>query len=433
MKKKEKISVNSSVSYCKQNKIFTPEIISNIKYKEIHEKFEKLFKTHGYFLSDSFDKRVWFLKDDMFFQKIINKTDTTTTSTPMEGDRKNKIHEILSELNENSDYSHLLVSVEKFIYRIIETLLISNSTIERSSRTIKSFNAVERKQNIEECIRLLEEKVEKSSLLNKQNKIPKKEEKNENKDISSNFKIKILKVIDFNPGIYHFGLKYYEIKPEKDTLIMNQINYQLNKKIGIRVNSHTQNIEEFNEFEEIIFYALQNFYSNTVKVKNNINSGTSFSNFFLVCSDNPNENKSNIKYESKKVYCLEIILNTLDNILDISKSSFKENIEIKMYSNPHSTGSPNPVLLDNKFNEIDKNTMTVILEITFEFDELTRAAILKRISSVFKEVLDTKQYNEDLINLILDGYFDIINDGVRNILNKSMEQQREACCDCAIF
>lgn len=436
MKKKEKISINSSVSMNRQSKIFAPEILSNPKYREIHDKFEKLFKTHGYFLSDSFNKGVWFLKDDIFFQRIVNKTDINTlnTSTPFDNEKKNKIHEILSELNENTDYNHLLVNVEKFIYKVIETLLVASNTIDRSLKTIRNFNAVERKQNIEECIRLLEEKIEKTNLSShkKYNNNNNSKSNEQSKDVFSRLKIRLIKANDFPSGNYFFGIKYYELKPEKESLIMNQVNYFLNKKIGIRINSANQVIESINEFENINFYALLNNQINsTVKVKNNINSGTSFSNFFLVCSDNANENKATVKYESKKVYCLEIVLNTLDNILDISKSCFKENIEIKLYSNPHSSINNNNLIRSN--NEERQSSMSVILEMIFEFDEITRASILKRISNVFKEVLDTKQNSEDLINLILDGYFEIVSDSVRNIMNKISEPSKDACCDCVIF
>jgi len=426
MKKKEKITVNSSVSMLRNSKIFAPEIIANPKYQEIHEKFEKVFKAHGYFLSDSFDKKVWFLKDDIFFQKIINKNNMsssygqTPTPNPDGYEQKNRIHEILSELNENTDYAHLLVNVEKFIYRVIENVLIANATIERSQRTIKSFNAIERKQNIEECIRILEEKIEKNGNYSGG-------KKGKEKEPQSRLKTKILKTIDFEPGAYSFDIKYYEIIPEKDNFIMRQGESLKNKKVFAKIFQNEQTIEEFNEFNDISFFALPSILNSTaMKIKNNTNSGTSLSNFSIVCSEN-----NSGKFESKKIYCLEIILNTLDSILDISRSYFRENIEIKLFQNPNS-GQINKERIDSNLNN-QSVIPTIILEMLFEFDEITRASVLRRISLVFKEVLDTLRINQDLLNLILDSYFDSVNESIRNILHKSSDPQKDACCDCVIF
>ena len=408
MKKKEKITVNSSVAGTSKNKIFAPEVVSHPKYREVFDRFERLFRSNKLFLTDSFDKKVWFLKDDIFFQKIINKTDlNTNTPTPNWEDSKNKVHDILSELNENTSFSTLLVNVEKFIYRLVEVLIQAHSTIERSNITIKSFNAVERKQNIEESVKLIEDRVKKYQM----------------NDLKSKLKVKLIKTIDFNPGRYYFTIKSHEIKQEDNNPCIYQNNYFLNKKLGLDIKQSENEHEVSNEFEEIIF---REFDLNSVgKMKNNINSGSTFSFFNLLVCDNSNESKSDFKCESLKTYFLEIILNTLDNILDISKTSFTENIEIQLSRNPHQGSFEK--------NKVKSTLVSVILELNFEFDDLTRASILRRISNVFKEVLDTKKMNENSIDLVLDKYFETIGESVKNCLNKTMENQKDACCDCIVF
>lgn len=416
MKKKEKITVNSSISCIKTNKINSPEIISHPKYKEIHEIFEKHFKLQNYFLSDSFNKNVWFLKDDLFFQKIINKNNLNSSTPNPDGANKNKIHEIISELNVNTDYSHLFVNVEKFIYRVVECLLLTQNTIERSKKTIETFNAIERKQNIEECINLLDKKIEK-------NDIKANDKGNKIKEIQSKVSFKLLEAHDFLPNDYFFTLKYFELTNINNDLLMNQKNISINKKNYIAIKQRNQIIEKFNIFDDIAFQYIDNYNTLNSKIKNNINSGTSFSSFCLTCTDNPNDMISTVKYESQKIYFLEIILNTLDKVLNICSNTISEKIEIKLYKNQNSK---------NKYVQ-EENYSTIILEINLEIDDITRVFVLRRLRDVFREVLETKKNNDDIICLILDSYFEDISQNVKNILNRQETIEKNACCDCRIF
>lgn len=403
MKKQDnKILINTSSISNRITKSKSPEIISHIKYNELYEKFVKLFKSKGYVQSDSFDKKIWFLKEDVVFQQIINKTSMNNSKlnmsmTPTPNMEKNRVHEILSEINENYDFSNLLVSVENFIYKIVETLIIATNTIERSNRTIESFQATKRNQIIKESIRLLELKIE---------KMP------SSTNFQSKMQTKIIKAINFPPGKYEFSMKYFEIKENN----MQQTNLALNNedsRITLSVNGDiVENRFNQNDFDFIVFSQLD-YEESHLKFKSSTNSGSTFSNFSI----------SSKELESKKAYLLDIMLNTIDNILDISKIYFKENLELNM----------NPGISRNNPNLNNTLQKSIILECSFEFDPMTRISILKRISSVFSEVIETKRISESVVDQILDCYFEEISESIRYILTKSYDNSKDACCECLII
>lgn len=403
MKKKDgKLIINTSTTSNRLSKLKSPEVVSNIKYNELYEKFVKLFKAKGYVQSDSFDSKVWFLREDVFFISIISKSSLTNTSmTPTPSGDRNRIHEILSEINDNSDFANLLVSVETFIYKVVESLLIAVGTVERSNRTIESFQATKRNQIIKESIRLLESKSEKYLNTSK---------------FQSKMKAKIIKAINFQPGKYEFTMKFFEIISNN----MSQTNLALNNEDSrIAIDNKAELIESRfspNEFETIIFSALDLVESSNMKFKSSNNSGSSFSNFSV----------ASYEMESKKVFLLDTMLNSIDNLLDISKTQFKEVLELNL---SQSITKPN---LKNQ-GLAEDSSRSILLECTFEFDPLTRSSILKRISSVFSDVIETKRTSDAVIDQILDTYFEEISESVRHILNKQPEQSKDACCDCIVF
>ncbi len=404
MKEDKQYITNTSI--LNKSKIKSQEILSHSKYIEIYEKFVKLFKSKGYSLSDSFGINVWFLKNDLLSKHIVNdlsynksqfNESAISHNTPLI--EKNRLHEILFEINENIDFSNLLVSVDLFIYKIIESLIIALNTVNRSNRTIESFQAYKRTQIIKECIRILEMKIDKlpSSTV-----------------YESKMTCRIKSVLNFTQGEYDFYLKLYMIKNGN----MNQININLkNNDSKIIVTSNGDMIEDNsnrNMFEEIIFSQIQ-IDENETKAKSSTYSGTSFSNFLICCNE----------LESKKTFLLDIMLNTIDNIQDISKSIFKENLELTLSSS----------FLENmkRQGQINPFEKAIILECLFEFDPLTRISLLKRIGAVFSEVIETKRISESIIDTILDLYFFDISDSVKYILTSSSDSFKNSCCECLII
>lgn len=447
-KRESKFVINNNSSTNNRTfKLRDPKITTNPKYEEIEEKFIKLFKIKGYVQSDSFDNKVWFLKDDILFQsisnknkvrsntlssatsKFINKNNDSLSATPTPNAliETNIIHSILEKINENSDFDNLLVSVEVFIYKVIESILLAQETVKRSSNTIDSFQAVKRNLIIKENISILEKKIQKMPIIKKLNSSGGNTLSNisniKDKDPSfqSKLKTKIIKAFNLLPGKYEFVLKYFEILSNN----MNQKNIILinNEDRKVTISNTGEIVENrylANEFEPIMFSALDIDESYNLKFKSSNNSGSSFSNFSI----------GSVEFESKKAFLLDIMLNSIDNILNISKMQFKENLELNLNSTIIKRNSSKNINVNKKENIVQKS---IILECSFEFDLITRCTILKRISNVFSEVIETNRLSQSIIDQILENYFEEIGDGVKYILSKSQEIQKDACCDCNIF
>jgi hypothetical protein len=119
------------------------------------------------------------------------------------------------------------------------------------------------------------------------------------------------------------------------------------------------------------------------------------------------------------------MLNTIDNIQDISKSIFKENLELTLSSS----------FLENmkRQGQVNPFEKAIILECQFEFDPLTRISLLKRIGAVFSEVIETKRISESIIDTILDLYFFDISESIKYILTSSSDSLKNSCCECLII
>jgi ABC-type uncharacterized transport system substrate-binding protein len=104
----------------------------------------------------------------------------------------------------------------------------------------------------------------------------------------------------------------------------------------------------------------------------------------------------------------------IDDLYEISKDNFSKNLHLKVKNNAG-------------------NEYLVVIEFNFEFDDLTRSALLRRVNEIFKGVIETKKYNEDMIDEILDSYFSEVCDAVKNILFKKNEEKRDNCCSSCIL
>ena len=196
------------------------------------------------------------------------------------------------------------------------------------------------------------------------------------------------------------------------------VNNEDNKITVSNSGDIVENRFSLNEFEPIIFSALECDENINTRFKSSTNSGSSFSNFSL----------GSVEFESKKAFLLDIMLNSIENIMNITKTQFKENLELNLNSTTIKSINKN-----SGVNKGDIQQKSIILECTFEFDLLTRSTILKRISNVFSEVIETNRLSQAVIDQILDTYFEEISDGVRYTLSKTPEAQKDACCDCNIF
>jgi hypothetical protein len=379
--------------------IFANEITTDPKYHEIFKKLETKFRANGLYLSSRFDKRVFFLIDD---KDYINSF-TQNTFTP-----KNILYEILLELNESEDprnFQNLKVSVENFIYKVAETLLLANSAKNRSHELIKQYNAQQRKNEVEEKLKILKEKSE-----YRRNYIP----------TTSQLTFTLVKLDGFPTGDFSFDLKVMELLPDEkiksNTIISNKI---LSLKDNINVVNDNETINLHKNVKDINNYAFETFEFRTFDSKFNelfdkdSYSGTTFSAFSLSCE----RKNRGIKYESKLEYFLRILLIYVDDLIDISKEIITKNIQLKLKSDNSSASDVN-----------------AIVEMKMNVDIITRATMLRRVNDILCELIETYNSNDTIINEILDNYFRESSESIKHILEKPKDESRDACCaSCLII
>lgn len=383
-----------------KEKYFKKEITSDPKYPEIIEKLERVFRSHGYYPRDFFDNKVWFLREDQTFNSVLRTSEpnnsTSIINTPI---TNNKICEILAQLNENmenqKDFTKLKIKVELFIYKICETLIEVSKIINRTEDTIKQYNAHYKINAIKENLKILNDRIQKQ---------------NKEKYISK-LKVSVARMDNFPSGEYAFELKIIEFlyNENKINSMINNKSLRLNETIEVKTENDVINFKTIKSSE----YKFENYEFSVFENKNledlfkhHSYSGSTFSNFKLKCL---RKNKEEI-FESKVEYFLDILLIYVEDLYDISKDSFTKNLHIKLKNNNNN------------------NECVIVLEFTLELDDITRCELLKRVNEIFKGVVETKRYNEDLIDEILDSYFSEVGEPVKNMLFKKNEEKRDSCC-----
>jgi hypothetical protein len=375
---------------------FQNEIINDPKYHEIFKKLETKFRANGLYLSSRFDKKAFFLAED---KDYINSF-SVSIFTP-----KNILYEILYELNENEDprnFTGLKVSVENFIYKVVEALLLANSAKNRSHDLIKQYNAQQKKNEVEEKLKILKEKFE-----NKRGNIP----------TTSQLTISLVKMENFPLGDYSFELNLMQLLPDekiKSNTIITQDKLLLKDNINVIHENEVMNLQKNKDggcyFDTFEFKTFDNKF-NELFDKDSF-SGTTFCAFSLICE----RKNRGIKYESKLEYFLRILLIYVDDLIDISREIIAKNIQLRLRS--------------DKSNTRDVN---VVLELRMNLDPITRATMLRRVNDILTELIETYNSNDNIINEILDNYFPESSESIKHILEKPKEESRDACCNCLIF
>jgi hypothetical protein len=376
---------------------FVNEIINDPKYHEIFKKLETKFRANGLYLSSRFDKKVFFLVEDKDYLNSLSGT----IFTP-----KNILYEILYDLNENEDprnFSSLKVSVENFIYKVVETLLLANNAKNRSHELIKQYNAQQRKNEVEEKLKILKEKFD-----NKRGYIP----------TTSQLTISLVKMENFPLGDYSFDLNVLELLPDeriKSNTILSNKSLPLKDNINVTQDNEVVNLLKL---KDVNSYTFDTFEFRTFDTKFNelfdkdSYSGTTFSAFSLKCE----RKNRGIKYESKLEYFLRILLIYVDDLIDISREIIAKNIQLKLKSD------------NNSHRDVN-----VVLELRMNLDPVTRATMLRRVNDILTELIETYNTNDSIINEILDNYFHESSESIKHILEKPKEESRDACCNCLIF
>lgn len=381
--------------------VFVKDVIEDPKYIHLQEKFEKVFRSKGFSNQDKFDKKVFFLKNDQNFQIMSQSNlNSNLNYTPL----NNKLYDILTELNENgNDFSKLSVRVDYFIYKVCEVLLNCQRVNDRSEEIKTLYDVDKNKNYIEEKLLLLSQFTSKV---------------NDSQDLNSSLKISFNHLDNFPVGTYSSELKVVEILSTKDgNPQIKTKHHDLSKQIKIDkegVTNFKSSPKENNSINEYVFPLIQ-FTANDLSymeemINNQSISGTSLSNFSIIIGKTPDF------WESKIVYLLDLMLNFINDLLDVSRGSFTKTMNLKLKS--------------KKSNGNDRN---INIEMHFSFDPLTRANVLRRVKGIFDGVLESLNSNKMIIDEILDGYFSEIADSAKYILSLKKDESRENCCKCLIF
>jgi hypothetical protein len=271
--------------------IMKGEITNDPKYEELNSLLERIFVRKGYYTKDPFDEKVWFLKDDdrsyLNGLKNVKGKLLNEVNTP---EKLNPLMEIILNLNEikqDNSKSAIKVNVGKFIYKICEVLIESNKIVTRSKDTIKLYNAHQKVNMINENLKILNEKIKKTTCQN----------------FSSNFGISIKKLENFPIGEYQFELKVLEFSPisnnvadgknplsptSSNSMIRSKILpikepvkiLQDNEVLHVRQSKYTFPNADFKIFDNKLFEELFRGHSPST---HSAYSGTTFSNFKIKC------------------------------------------------------------------------------------------------------------------------------------------------------
>lgn len=344
---------------------------------------------NGLELKNTFNKEVWFIAKDLNLQQMIESTPQTDTG--------NKMYDLLLELSPNPYDTP--IQVDRFIKRISDILMTCHERARRSSKYIESFNVHERKNVIEEQLKMINDKIGNFH------------------SFKSLFKSSLMSMDNFPSGDYSFELKIVEFAELEE----NNLNF-LNRKIEMLrdvnipeggkkiVAKSTQYLFEPFEFQVLDESQLQAKHSDLIK--NNCYSGTTISSFAFNCFNK----KTKVLYSSKTEFLLDIMLNSIDKLLDMGKETFVEELNFKL-----------------KEKDIEEVELLIRVEARFTLDPLTRAGILKRIGDIFKDAIISKSRNLGIIDELLDNYFPEIADSVKNVLFSEHKRRDDCCASCFII
>ena len=381
-----------------KKKLFQKQIIEDHRYQEIYGTFEKLFRCQGFYSKDVFDSRVWFLGRDPVFQSLIDKKNKTPQ-------KPNTMCKILSELNENDELSDLRVLTKNFIYKVCEVLIEHANIIDRSEGNIKLYNANQKISFINENLKILSDRIGKVV----------------NPNYVSHLNIKIMKMEKFPIGEYEHLMKVNEValndkegrsSSNSSNFAINQRTYKLpetvkvisdNKELEVNLKDFTFKTIDFQIFENKMSEDLFKIYSN---------SGTTLRNLQLMCI---RKNKNRI-YESKILNMLDLALMYIDEINDITKNNFVVQLNLK---------------LTDDFTNLE-NPPSIFLEMSIQWDDLTRSGLLKRVLEIFNGLLATKISAVNEIDEILE-YFPSISESTKAFVLKKDEKRESCCTGCNIY
>jgi hypothetical protein len=366
------------------------EIRSDKKYFDIKENFEKHFKSKN--IGSTFNNDAWFLREDIEFQKVLKPT----VSTPY---IYKPMHNLLKETSTSDDIKKFEINVDKFIENLTIRLLQIKQQLDYSDQLIKKYKASENKNKIDAIIDILKNNINNSS-----------------QDIgSSTLQMSIGRLENFPEGgfLFKFHMTRFltnnsAIRTSENITIKNNkiLNIKEGKQMIIFKGQTNQPI-----FDPIKFYPIELDERNENKL--NDFSGTDLIDFNLFVQRD-NEDFA----ESQTERFLDLFLSTesfYDTTVDNVNLFYTFNLETQKR-------------MLRKYKDLAPN-YDLVLEMNFKLDQETRISILKRLKSIFSNVIANRFQNKQDIEELLD-YFPEIKEKVLNILYSIKEDRVDTCASC---
>jgi hypothetical protein len=389
-------------------------------YSHLNLIFFGLFREHNYSPEDKFDKNVWFLKNNLEFQKLLNSFDNSANNgkTPEGSFSSTSLNcEVIRVLQECSiggkSLKSFFVEVKKFVNEISKVVFDANQRKTNAEEMVKHYKMDEMKELI---LDKLQKERANLTFLN---------------DITE-IQFSISKLDEFPEGAYNFGLACEAFADSESPLIQTQeIRKKLlgNKKITINTLNADQKFISPEFFEVIEIRNEKNYeYLNLEEVSLSQSKFVDEASYIglLLYNFKFSVFKNEVFFASSEPETL--IDNLINQLVTLLKDkAFKCSSAAFAYvdsSNPNFEKAG----LENK-------QLVIYYDLEINFNKKTKLLALEKIYNVFYDTITTKFDNEKIINNILNYFYEVSRD-VNDILNENKNvkvDQCNPCTNCAIF
>lgn len=392
-------------------------------YNHLNLIFFKLFSEHNYNPEDKFEKNVWFLKNNLEFQKFLSSSENSENygKTPegLSASQNSQLIRILQECQIGSATKNLsknfLVEVKKFVNEISKVLFDANQRKQSAEEMVKHYKMDEMKE------RILDKLQKERSTLNFLSDI-------------TEIQFAITKLENFPEGFYDFFIACEAFVDAESAFIQRQeINKKLlsNKKISINSANLSigQKLNNPELFEVIEIRNEKNFeYLNLDEVclgQSKFREEASYiglllNNFKFAVF------KENIFFAaSEKEMLIDNLINQLEMLL--KDRAFKCSSAAFAYVD---SANKNYVKAG-----LENTKLVVYYDLEINFNKKSKLLLLEKIYNVFYDTITSKFDNEKVINSILD-YFHEVSRDIKNVLDEKKDfnpDKCNPCLNCSVF
>jgi len=372
-------------------------------YRHLNLIFFRLFSLHNYGPEQKFDKNVWFLKNNIDFNKIINENKTPEGPS-------NDFFKILQDCCiGGKNLKTPLIEVKKFVNEISKNLFESNMRKQNAEEMVKHYKMDENKE-------LIIDKIAKE-----------RQSLNFLNDITE-IQFSIKKFENFPEGTYNVNLICEAFLDSESPLIQKEeINKKIlkNKKI---INNSNQTLDNTEYFEKIQIRNEKNYeYLNLEEVslcKSKFYNDPSYIGILF----------NSYKFVIKKD---DIFFTVTENETMIDNFITNLNILLKdksFFCSSASFANIDKKKLNFKENEHDSKKYLLHYDLEVNFNKKTKLLILEKIYNIFYETITAKYDNEKIVSNFL-SYFPEITKDILEILNekKNINSEKCGCSDCLIY